>query len=216
MHKSDLFQRRAFSQNTVLNWHGVPQKEFSMYARAFHEAGRQLVNEKDKRYFRDFDACPIVFLYRHALELYLKAILLGDGRNILLLAGKPCPKSEEVLKGNHSLERMLPTIRLVFEEVGWDQELGVDGAPILDNLENLIKELSQIDPASYAFRYPIKKDGSPSVPDHFIFSVVEFAKGLDYVLKMLDGVICGLHEEWNARAEFAYEASHTEPDEFWS
>ena len=83
MHKrnrhSRLFVRNPGPHNTVLNWHHVPPKEFYFYARAFHKAAKSLVEsvELDANPFADFNACPVVFMYRHALELHLKAIVIG-------------------------------------------------------------------------------------------------------------------------------------------
>jgi len=48
-----------------------------------HAAAPQL----DSGQLTEFDASPIVFMYRHAVELHLKALVLGDGGNFL--ATKP-------------------------------------------------------------------------------------------------------------------------------
>lgn len=51
------------------------------YPTAYQQAASKLVEVfRAKPYYSDAEACPIVFLYRHAIELYLKAILLwGEG-----------------------------------------------------------------------------------------------------------------------------------------
>jgi hypothetical protein len=65
----------------------------------------------------DLEAYPIVFLYRHAIELLLKGILtIGDDLAGLL-------DDESIRTANpyqdHSLARHLPKIRAIFEAVGW-------------------------------------------------------------------------------------------------
>ena len=61
----------------------------------------------------DWDACPIIFLYLHALELIMKAIILGEGAKFLSLASsdKPVPVT-------HSLPALLAdVIRIVDKPV---------------------------------------------------------------------------------------------------
>lgn len=58
--------------------------------------------------------------------------------------------------------------------------------------EQIIKEFATCDPKSFAFRYPIKKDGTPSLPQNFAFDPVEFARTLDPVLDALLGGCTGL------------------------
>ncbi len=63
--------------NIVLNWLGEPNEELDVYAHAFHEAARKLFQNFGKLVVPpNVQALPIVFLYRHAFELYLKATIL--------------------------------------------------------------------------------------------------------------------------------------------
>jgi hypothetical protein len=71
----EAFRGRAFHGNVVLNFMRFPQGEFAAYGRSYHEAANRLVTSMGSGHYRDPDACPIVFLYRHAVELYLKAII---------------------------------------------------------------------------------------------------------------------------------------------
>jgi len=50
----------------------------------YHAAGQALFERMcDKSSYNSLEGCPIIFLYRHALELYLKAIVLhGDGKSM--------------------------------------------------------------------------------------------------------------------------------------
>lgn len=76
----------------ILNWHGTPEKEFTYIAEAFRVLAQEAVAKlrRNKRFglhglpIEDFRAYPIIFLYRHALELYMKAIVL---------VGYPCDPS---------------------------------------------------------------------------------------------------------------------------
>src|ERR1035438_4797383 len=69
---------RRGTTNVALNiqWPGDdPVSEMDFYAEAYHRAGRKLfdaIPKNDDYWFFSFDACPIIFLYWHALELHLK------------------------------------------------------------------------------------------------------------------------------------------------
>jgi hypothetical protein len=185
--------------NTVLNWFNRPDQEFGLFAESFHKAARTLVEnlELDRGGLSDFNACPVVFLYRHALELHLKAILLGEGAYFLDDRIPP----EEILSKNHKLTVLLPMVRKVFETLGWDRELGNDVVPTFDDVEKAVAELEEVDPNSHAFRYPVKKNLEGSVGSHFTFSVLEFAKRMDAVLEVFATASFALPEEWSAEAE---------------
>src|ERR1017187_7171513 len=71
--------------NPVVNRHNVPAKDLFLYAQSFHKAAKALAGslQLDASPFADFDASPVVFMYRHAVELHLKALVLGEGGNFL-------------------------------------------------------------------------------------------------------------------------------------
>jgi hypothetical protein len=64
----------------------APDQDLSLFARSFHVAAKKLAEalELDSSPFTDSAACcPVVFMYRYALELHLKSIVLGEGGNFL-------------------------------------------------------------------------------------------------------------------------------------
>jgi hypothetical protein len=75
-------------QNAALNWPNIPSRDIFLHAQSFHKAAKALAAfQLDASPLADFDVSPVVFMYRHAVELHLKAIVLGDGGNFL--ATKP-------------------------------------------------------------------------------------------------------------------------------
>lgn len=87
---------------------------------------------------------PIVFCYRHYLELAMKWVLSIYGRH----AG---------ISGNtqsHKLEELWPKCRKVLEHF---DPVDKDGA--LNAVEGCIAEFAKVDPGSYHFRYPTDRDG---------------------------------------------------------
>jgi hypothetical protein len=192
-------------KNTVLNWRNSPEEEFHLYGEAFWNAARKLVegDEVDSGPGSDFTACPVVYLYRQALELYLKDILIGKGGDLL----DPRPDTKTILGRNHSLKRHVPEVRRIFERFGWEKQFGKDCVSTFDDFEQIVNELEDIDPGSFSFRYPLDKKLSRSLGSHFTFSVREFARIMDDVLNTLDGACFCLPDECNALFETAHEAN---------
>ena len=108
-----LFVDDGRSHGTVIlnwqSWSRTPEGEFTHMADAFLDLAKEEVyrlkkNEGLGRHesqviaiMDDFRAYPIVFLYRHAIELYLKAIALG-GSAMLALKDQPEIECEQLFK----------------------------------------------------------------------------------------------------------------------
>ena|SRR5688572_15898334 len=85
--KRKLFVDDGSSHGTViLNWRGKPEEEFPYMAEAFRDAANDATRKlKRNKHFgihgipmEDFRAYPVIYLYlyRHALELSMKAVLI--------------------------------------------------------------------------------------------------------------------------------------------
>jgi hypothetical protein len=207
-----LFVKNKYS-NTVLNWHREPEKEFHLYGEAFWNAARNLLQNDalDKLPIASFDASVIVYLYRHALELFLKEILIGRGGELI----DPRPSAETVTNKGHSLTKLLPDVRRIFVECGWDKTFGSKAAVTFDDFAAIVEEFERADPSSFSFRYPVKKDLTAALDGHFTFSVRKFALTMDEVLNTLSGACDCFTEIADSRAEAAYEAmQNSEPPDY--
>lgn len=111
--------------NVVLNFMGRPESEFNVYASAFWRAGRLLAKSLAGGGYRDMDACPIVFLYRHALELYMKSIV-RRGKSLLSITGEKLIIPPRALE-RHELSPLLEPLRRVFTHVGWISKTNPEG-----------------------------------------------------------------------------------------
>jgi len=199
--------------NTVLNWHREPEKEFHLYGEAFWNAAKTLLQNDslDRRPIASFDASVIVYLYRHALELFLKEILIGRGGELI----HPRPSPETVLNAGHSLTKLLPDVRRIFVHCGWDKTFGSEAAVTFDDFTAIVEEFEKADPSSFSFRYPVKKDLTGALDGHFTFSIRHFASTMDEVLNTLSGACYGLEEIADNQAEGAYEAlQNSEPADY--
>jgi hypothetical protein len=199
-----LFVKRKDRRNTVLNWHRAPEEEFDIYAGVYWNAAQTLVKNLELDRIFGYDACPVVFLYRHALELFLKAILLGDGANFL--RNRPDPKW--VMDHSHSLKELIPHVREILERFAREGEFGRNEVRTFDDFEALVGELDNVDKNSCAFRYPVDKKLQGTVPGHFTFNAGNFARKMDDALNTLSGACSMLPELWQAECEAAYQASN--------
>jgi hypothetical protein len=96
-------------------------------------------------YGRDTLVFPIVFNYRHFIELSLKYLIATYGRSVNV---EPNWKS-------HDLAELWRTFKGVLKQYG-------DNDPDQTNqaVENIIAEFAKVDPQSFAYRYPVDRDGN--------------------------------------------------------
>jgi hypothetical protein len=200
------FSGRALHGNVVLNYRRFPKGELGAYARSYHEAAKHLVKRIVTAHYRDPDACPIVFLYRHAVELYLKSITYwGDG--VLGMNGKPVAKKSVFTE--HRLRVLLKGVQPIVRFQGWTNGWGDSNFPSFRDVEKLIGELDEFDPGSYAFRYPVDTTGKKAtLPHHFLFNVVAFGEKFDQLMATLDYMLFIVYEEFQSQAEVKWEMEH--------
>ena len=212
MKKNKLFVGEDKPHGTVvLNWHGTPEEEFTFFAEAFHRVAQESVTalRKNPRFGKygdpidNFLAYPIVFLYRHALELYMKAVILaGSG---MLVARGMGEIDQDRLRGTHNLEVLGKDLERVFDAYDWGWDLEIPHFRSVDDFRTTIGEFAAVDKGSHAFRYPINTQGGASLTSHFGFNLFEFCEVLDTLFPIFQGAAMGAYEElrseWEATAE---------------
>ncbi len=100
---------------------------------------------------------PILFLYRHYMELEMKSII-AIGR-VAELNGDSKDKVLSVLS-THDLQKLLKQCRDICQDLDL---LNGQFADAFSNFAVLIDEFSAHDPGSFAFRYPIDKKLNPTL-----------------------------------------------------
>ena len=182
----------------VLIRHHAPERDLWLYARSFHKAAKTLAAsfQPDASPFTGFDASPVVFMYRHAVELHLKALVLGEGGNFL--ATKPDTLS---VHKTHSVSWLAQFVCQIITALKWDCEFICDGIENLADFKAVIDELSAVDPGSYVFRPPVRAEGQDSVLGGDKQTIRDFARRMDALLELLDSTADALAAEWDLRAE---------------
>ena len=111
------FTNVAGRGNVVFNFQRDPIGDLRGCGRGYHEAARRLANRFAEREGPDYEGYPILYLYRHALELYLKAVVY-KGAGLLGLTGKGRPDTTALFKC-HKLISLVPAVRAIFAEMDW-------------------------------------------------------------------------------------------------
>jgi hypothetical protein len=119
-------------------------------------AGDVLVGEtEDIAYERSNLLWPVVFCYRHYIELALKDMIAAHGLRI----------SPEILPNwkDHNLLLLWQSYKRLIDATLW--EMTADDLPEVAAVEACIDEFVALDAGSFAFRYPVGKDGAQtSIP----------------------------------------------------
>ncbi len=166
-------------QNSWLNWWhfewGI-DIGWDIYATGYKDAADIIVDHLPlQRGTLDTVVYPVLFLYRHFLELRLKG-LVRDGRELLDHDGGT--------PSGHGLETLWRELRPMLEEL-WPENEQTD----LDALEDYISQFSRVDPVSEVFRYPQKKrDGTWSLEHMTHTNVRRVAELMDNIANLLDGI----------------------------
>jgi hypothetical protein len=147
--------KKEWRQNVCVGENGGPY-DFLAYAFGYHEAFKRLLESLDKDpLFQDVVFYPLVYLYRHAVELYLKSALTTWS----------WLKETEYKPGRHELNLLYEELFRVCSDHssmnGFDWE----------KLEKPILDLHELD-SGEVFRYPLHKDNvTPTIQGWGLFNV---------------------------------------------
>jgi hypothetical protein len=177
----------GFGPKIALNSTGFHHSHlFFDYARAYRKAARQLFEQYwQAEDFQDMDMHPIVFLYRHAVEVYLKTILsLGNG--VLLINRKPLRTGAKIFNG-HKLRPMLPGIGEIFDLIDCS---GLWRPPTFNSFSDVKRMVEALDQIEHdAFRYSLSVNGKTELLEEpLCFSAFDFAEKTDALLDVLEAV----------------------------
>jgi len=187
---SRRLRRQDQSARPLLRRRNIPVDDLFRYARSFDKAAQALAGSlRGGDRVSDVDFSPVVFMYRHALELYLKALVLGDGGKFL--ATKPDPLS---INKTHSVSWLAQFVCQIVTALKWEPEFKCEGIENLDDFKALVESVNSVDPGQYVFRFPGETEGQGS------FNVRGFATKMDALLALLDSTADGLAAEWDLRS----------------
>lgn len=130
-----------------ISWLNKSFQEFGNYADCYQISAINLINSAlEKSLFRDFHIYPAIFLIRQYVELRLKELI--QGLNYIENQSFAFPTGHNI----NELWRYFLTKRQTLNFVEIEETYFAE-------MKQLINELSTVDPGSFAFRYPVDKEG---------------------------------------------------------
>ena len=177
-----------------------PQEAFGVFAKGYTLAANRLASLLlEAPRFPVYEAYPVVFLYRHALELSLKHIIYSS---VKLAAFKYLDDVDRGLQNSHDLRQLSKIVETVLALLFPDDE---SLRQTIAMVTETCHEFSEIDPRSDGYRYPIDSKGQRSTKRRQVVNLRSFADRMSSVLEELDIIHCGLDME-TYQAEEVYEA----------
>src|ERR1044071_2561543 len=179
-----------------------PPFEFELLSDAYRETAAVAVQAlaHDEMFIRAgagstaFRALSVIFLYRQALELILKSIILTGAR---VLDAEEA--ALQIALKEHNFEKLRPLIEQVLSATGLGCNFGVAGLRSLADFRRLLAEFDAFDPNSTVCRYPVDNSGNPAIEVERTFNLFNFAEAIDEKLEALSASF----------AKFAYAARGT-------
>jgi hypothetical protein len=134
--------------NACLNW---CHEGWNLYAAGYIEAADLLVRHiEEQGAGQDMLVYPVLFLYRHYLELEIKD-LIRKGRRLQDIPG--------TFPAHHDIAGLWRICHQLLSEIAPN-----DSLEELREADRLIEEFAALDPTSMSFRYPEDKRGNASLP----------------------------------------------------
>jgi hypothetical protein len=173
------------SSNAVI---GNEEIEWDLYCDGYSQAADALVEhfinnhgDNNSLYYHS-QAYPILFLYRHYLELRLKELLVAYGH----LFGEPAKFD------HHGLIALWRRARENHRRSSTESSQEIDAD--LDVLEEIINQFDQVDLNSESFRYPVRKDGKTVTLPPIQVDLQRLKEAMRWASYVLDGWSVGVDE----------------------
>ena len=139
----------------------------------YMKAGELLVQAgEEQNYERHFLVYPILFNYRHAIELAIKWVITQYGSYSTV----PVDDIE-----HHNLWKLWQICKQIIIEVGSESEA-------ISIVEGVIKEFHDLDKSAQAFRYPSNKEGVPFVLPYRMIDLQNIRDVMEGISLFFNGV----------------------------
>jgi hypothetical protein len=165
--------------NSLVNWLGRPLEDILTYAETYRSAACRLVHAHRELNLNtpDHQVLPILFLYRHSLELFLKAIIYHGAEATI-------PQDELTIAlprlwREHSLVKLQKMAIPVFQA---NDGIDLDPEELEKRLASTAHAIDEFDTGSYAFRYPVTTTGFSSLPPTFMVNMFFYSDEMESLL----------------------------------
>jgi hypothetical protein len=137
---------------------------FISYSQAYIEAADRLVQTLDKR-SSDTLTLPIVFLYRHYVELTLKDLIIQGNKKY----NKPLTKIQQGILVRHRIDLLWQELKPLLQ-----QAHSAEKSEEIEAVEACLLEFSNVDESSFSFRYPVDKKNNPTLKNNPHLRALEY------------------------------------------
>lgn len=153
---NDLFSSDTdWQNNACLNW---SHDSIGLYINGYKEAADTLVNKViESSNDHDILVYPIAFLYRQYIELQLKGIIRGS--RLLLEECSGFPGHHKIQSLWHVANGLMKKIITKLDKSAGEYITKED----LKIIDSIISDFVEVDPESFAFRYPEDKQGNKNL-----------------------------------------------------
>jgi hypothetical protein len=195
------FYNESNQSGFVISFTNAPRYDFGNFALGYKFVANLIAEKLMESEFRfpDYQAYPVVFLYRHAFELHLKNILYKGAK---FLYFKRVEGIDHKLYNNHDLIQLSVKACQVLITAFPEEQVFLQ--EVSEKIKRTAREFHEIDKNSYAYRYPIDKDGNHSTSKSQFVSLESFASHMNNLFHDLENVDTALDGE-TFRAEEAYD-----------
>lgn len=191
--KSRLFRagkgRKYFTTNACLNY----MDSSFPYRFGYREAADILIaHVEETGTHQDALVFPIIFLFRHHLELFLKAIIVTM-RHVLDLQ---TPTSSELM--THDLRQLWNWAKPLIAELGENSPYFRD---CVRDGNRVFAEFQRFDKKAETFRFARSRSGQPHLPEFRVINIRIFRDECDQIAGFLEGVLEAAEQAWEYVAE---------------
>ena len=162
------------------------------YVWGYKEAADHLAVYASESNKQDLFIYPMMFLYRHYLELRFKAII-SRGKELIGENGS-FPRT-------HKLLDLWSQSKIILGKI-WKQGVAAE----FELIENIVKDFEEIDPYAEAFRYPMSTAGNKYLVGVKHINIEVVAHSIGEAAEFLDGAYEGILEYLEADRASEYEA----------
>ncbi len=172
------------------------------YAEVYLDAAKRLASMENREY-REGDwnifAMPLLFLFRHYLELGLKAcIYMKKEIEIYKAVSQPDTSREKLLRAQETMGEKLKYMHELSKLVGDIKKYFPEREDFFsESVQDYLKHLSNYDKKSDVFRYPFDTKGNWLLPDQPIMPMGEIKKMILETSRELNSIAVQLIENLN-------------------
>jgi hypothetical protein len=181
--------------NITISFTPNSRYDFGIFAKGYTNAAKVLTERIVEQTGRsDANAYPIIFLYRHAFELHLKNVIY---KAFEIESLWQIEERNSRLYNTHDLIDLAKIVNKLIENLYPNDPFLI---PLGEKITQTAKEFHDIDPNSFAYRYPIDREGNDSTQRNQIVNLESIYKWMSKLLDDLESVDLGLGIEIESSA----------------